>query len=529
VDYYYQDLGQCLGTCPYPYVATDLPLPKICASSLSESQKEQIKSISEATDTANSASSGAIYLASLMSSSDSTSVCMGPISKMLQYIKFMKIVYPSNVQLMLDSQATGGGFYGKITDKFLSNFSSSAEPPEMFQKYNIPSNFFVNFWPVLFNLSLLLGAIKLVGMLVFMTKRCEKIASILNTLQVTLKWNLVLIIFCGSFGDIVLFTALQIPTFRIITFQDIFTLITLLLINWLGFDVLVRILNVNYVIRKSKKNLTGDALHQQDQKITKEWENFTSLFASYKDRDYSQQIFLFVFILRLCLFNATIGYLHEYPLVQAVLIVTLSVLMMVYLVVKRPMKQLVNFIQQVILEVILFAFNICVLILAIMDQMGNQDAETRDQIGKTIVYINLIISILSVVLMGAKFLVLAVTLSKEWIKNRRYGKSQAKANSKKVVEIEKTRRQQELVRFQEDDGKMSKPTSFTECGVGDHYGGGIVGGGFVNNNTTHMNLNMTTNYLMGLEPEDSSILDQSLSPIYRRKVGYGNGKYYLLV
>jgi len=221
VYYYYQDLGQCLGTCPYPYVATDLPLPKICASSLSKSQKETIKSISQATDTANSASSGAIYIASLLSSSDSTSVCMGPISKMLQHIKFMKIVYPSNVQLMLDSQASGGGFYGKVTDRFLANFSSSAKPPEMFQKYNIPSNFFVNFWPVLFNLSLLLISIKVVTLLVFVAKRCEKIASILNKLQVTLKWNLVLIIFCGSFGDIVLFTALQIPTLRMITFQDI--------------------------------------------------------------------------------------------------------------------------------------------------------------------------------------------------------------------------------------------------------------------------------------------------------------------
>jgi len=189
--------------------------------------------------------------------------------------------------------------------------------------------------------------------------------------------------------------------------------------------------------------------------------------------------------------------------------------MIVYLLMKRPMKQLINFIQQVILEVILFAFNICVLSLAIMDQVGNQDAENRDRIGKTIVYINLAISILSVVLMGAKFLVLASEIYKEWRKNRA-----GKRKAKKVVEIEQTRGMGGGRRLQEDDGKISRPTSLSETGgIVEHHG--IERGGLGNNTT---NMNMTMNYLMSLEPEDSSILDQSLSPMYRRKVMFHDGK-----
>jgi len=154
--YYNTQSRKCTKTCEYPGEAIDSPLPKLCKSSLSEEEVKQVRAIADAANNANTASSTGAMIWSFISSSDSTSACLGPLAKMLQYIRFMDIMYPEKVLILMDVQSKdSGGFSTKMMKGALDKFPSH-ELPRKFQIYQASSSFFVNFWPALFNLSVIL-------------------------------------------------------------------------------------------------------------------------------------------------------------------------------------------------------------------------------------------------------------------------------------------------------------------------------------------------------------------------------------
>jgi len=135
-DYFYEDKGVCKGSCPYPNESEDTGGIKTCALGLDEGEKEQVKGMSKGVNRANTGSSGAIAALSFLSSSDSSSIFMGAFSKMLQYIKYMKIVYPAKVELMLEMTKTNssstGGFASKMMGDVFDKFPDG-ELPEKFE------------------------------------------------------------------------------------------------------------------------------------------------------------------------------------------------------------------------------------------------------------------------------------------------------------------------------------------------------------------------------------------------------------
>ena len=412
-DYYNMMDEKCEATCDYPYKVTESPLPKLCSSSLTEEERKQVQQMASATDTADSASNTANLIWSLISSGDSTAAMMGPLNKMLQYIKWMDIMLPEKVQLMLLEQtakANKKGFAQKMMGSALDNFPNHALTGN-FLVYPINSSFFVNFWPSLFNLSAILVVTLLVVVLTTSTKGNAKITGILKSVSEVLKWNMFLVQFCGSIGDIVLFSALELQTVQFENAEEVISFILCLGINTLAVIVVVKILDVNSAIRRAIKDNPGEE-HQKT--IEQQWRSYKALFECYKDYSFYQQIFLFVFIMRLVLFNAAIGYLYKYPLFQASITMTTNLLMFGYLVIKRPMKKVVPLIQQIVLELVLLPFNACVLILAIMDSKGLLEADRRKAIGNVIFQINVMVPFLSLVLMAAKFIAMGVDLYKTW-------------------------------------------------------------------------------------------------------------------
>jgi len=228
----------------------------------------------------------------------------------------------------------------------------------------------------------------------------------------------------------------------------VFSFILCLGINTLAVLVVNQIIDVNSAIRTSKKSNSEE---QQKKMIEQQWNSYKALFECYKDYSFYQQIFLFVFLVRLALFNAIIGYFYNYPLFQATTAVASNIMMLGYLVIKRPMKKLVNLIQQVVLELVLLPFNVCVLALAIMDYHEIVDTDRRKSIGDVIVYINLIVPILSLVLMAAKAIVMGVDFYRSW----KLAKSE---KIKKLASAQKSLRLQDLLNITEE---QQFPTSKT--------------------------------------------------------------------
>jgi len=79
-------------------------------------------------------------------------------------------------------------------------------------------------------------------------------------------------------------------------------------------------------------------------------------------------------------------------LAQAVLLLILGVCMLGYLIVKRPMKELVDFIQQIFCETILLVANFCVFIMAIIDSKNPGENSSKDGFGTLILAMNLVLS-----------------------------------------------------------------------------------------------------------------------------------------
>ncbi len=88
--------------------------------------------------------------------------------------------------------------------------------------------------------------------------------------------------------------------------------------------------------------------------------------------------------------------------------------MLLYLVIKRPMRKIITLIQQIVLELVLLPFNICVLALAIMDDQEILEIDRRKAIGNVIFFINVMVPIISVVLMAAKFIAMGIDMYKTW-------------------------------------------------------------------------------------------------------------------
>ena len=409
---------KCKATCEYPGEPVESPLPKLCVSTLNDEEVKQVKAMAGMANSANSASSTGTMIWNVVSSSDSTAACMGPLAKMLQYIKYMDIDFPEKVLLMMDEQnkdALKGGFAKKLMKGVLEEFPRN-ELPKKFELYQTPSSFFVNFWAAMFNLSVILFVTLTVLFLKMTTKSFPKVNGILRGVTDILKWNLTLVTFCGNMGDLVLFSSLELQSMQFENLPSVLSFIFCLLVNTVAIYVIVKILDVNSAIRKSRERITGNGARAELQKkrIVQKWTSYKALFDCYKDYSFYQQIFLFVFIVRMTLFNALIGYFYDFPLLQAIAFSLFNILMLGYLVIKRPMKKIVNLVQQIVLELVLLPFNTCVLTLAIMDNQGIEKTDLRVTIGNIIVYINVVVPVLSLVLMFAKFIAIAVELYQAW-------------------------------------------------------------------------------------------------------------------
>lgn len=337
----------------------------------------------------------------------------------------MNIAFSEKVQLMLLQQhikaTSGGGFSKKMMNDVLDEFPEH-DLPGAFHTFKVDTSFFVNFWPALFNLSVIFLVTLVFMFLASNTKKNTKVNGILTSLVDILKWNVVLVTFCGSLGDVVLFTALELRSMQFEGPTAVLSFMLCLIINILAIVVIVKILDVNLMIRRSKQKAVGHDQEKQKKLIEQQWTSYKALFECYKDYSYYQQIFLFVFIIRLVLFNSIIGYLYNHPLLQAISITAINFLMLMYLIFKRPMKKLINLVQQIILELVLLPFNICVLTLAIMDKQEIEAIAQRKTIGDIIVYINLMIPLLSLILMALKFIAIGVDTYKQ-LKQRKAKKN----------------------------------------------------------------------------------------------------------
>ena len=136
------------------------------------------------------------------------------------------------------------------------------------------------------------------------------------------------------------------------------------------------------------------------------------LFKHFKDNTFISQSFLLLFMIRNLLFNLSLAPFFEHPLIQAILILIMSLLIFLYLLIQRPFKPIINLLQHITCEIVFLVVNICILILAQINFEKENSYQFRDNLCEVIIYTSLIFSFFPQVFLALK-LVSAVF---EWYK-----------------------------------------------------------------------------------------------------------------
>jgi len=371
---------------------------------------EEAKGMAETASTVGSASDAGGMVGSFLSPGDPTSMSVGAIAKMLQYIKYMNVNFPAKVQVAFASQESDTGMNADVK-RGLSKIFYYRQLPDKFGLYKAHSSFVVNLWQSLLILFAIYGVTVLLLFISKITKKDSKVNSLTMKILPALKWNVFLVVFCGSYGDIVFFSALEFKSLNIDNFASFLSFILCFAINGLALYIFAKIILVNLM---RKKNLKTQTLNNRQDNTQTYLEEYKAFFECYKDKSFDQQLFLAIYILRVSSFNIIIAYGFKSPVTQAIFIFLINIAMVAYLVIKRPMKKLINLLQQLSIELVLIVFNLCLLILAFADNANNDSIDLRNDIGEVMMMINLIAPIVSMGLIVIKIILIAWEFYQEY-------------------------------------------------------------------------------------------------------------------
>ena len=374
---------------PEPEEKGETPITPV----LDAKEVEQVQEIAGAASTAGSVSDTGGVISSMLSPTDPTSMAMGSLTKMLQYIKYMEINFPPKVQVTFENQESNTSMNTKAKT-MLSKYFIDRPLPENFEYYKAHSSFIVNLWQSLLILAIIYAATMLLILIYNTTHIDSKVNKIAKKILPIVKWNVFLVVFCGTYGDIVFFSALEFQSINFDSFPSILSFAVCIGLNALAILIFIKIIQVNLSLRRKGTNNENGL------------EKYKAFFECYKTQSFNQQIYLAFYILRTSLFNVIIAYIHKNPLHQAILILLLNFSMVAYLVFKKPMKKRVNLLQHLTLEVILLVFNTCLLILAMADNAGNYSPDLRRKIGDIMMTINLIVPMVSMGFVVGKLLLI---------------------------------------------------------------------------------------------------------------------------
>ena len=419
--YYYPDKNQCQAKCNTRRKANQTEYYKVCYKEII-SPNSFTQTIVAAGNTAGTASSIGLAATSLASPGDSSSASVGTLAKMMLYIRYINIDYPSQLgALFKGTQASSvSPSLGLEMSTRMKEGFHYLPMPDQFTEYNVNSSFLVNFWDSLIYLSMASGLTLLIFCFEQIAKRIMNRPLLATTLQKIrfILQNFTLLQLYTNCSDIILYTSLQLQRVDIRSNMDLISLILACVFSAIIIFLLSLHVFVVHRHQKTRQRSQNNGNNRELEAFELKNQGFYALFGNFKILSFSHESYLFFAMLRTIAFNLILSLLYKYPLLQAVIIVTLNVLILAYLGLKRPFKQLVNFLQQLTAELILLIVNSGVLLLAILDANNVTDLDKRDTVGHIIIVCSLVFKFMPSGFTLAKIVILVYELYKERIKRR---------------------------------------------------------------------------------------------------------------
>jgi len=384
-EYFYEADRVCKSTCTSPYESKTVDGVKVCSqtSQLTPQEIEETENLVSSIKSQGKVTEAGMKTASVLNSGSQSFAWLAGQASMLFYIRYINLNYTSKLKLVLSLQDdspfdfTVGiemptGLKGRLKDR---------ELPEIFERFEIHSNFFYNSWDMLSTFLLILGIILVFSVVKMFTARYTKVDRVLVRVLDSLKWNTLLMVICSNFGDVFFNASMQFQAGSVETAWEVFSIIFAIFMLFIGMAILT--LNGKVV----KDLWRSRNVKSSREEIEKKWENFDLLFESCERNSLASFGCMFIFLGRTLVFNLIIANLYNYPLTQSVLINLITFGMTGYLISKRPLKNLLEFAQILLSEVFVVIVNICVLIIAIMDHAEIKGQDLRNDLCNTIIVI----------------------------------------------------------------------------------------------------------------------------------------------
>lgn len=351
-------------------------------------------SINTVAKAAGSSTQITIAIASLLCAGGSAAVLFGLLSKLIQCIRFLNIGYSNKLQENLKAWSTN--LYSINLPASISKQITSREIPDIFTTYGVDPSFLSNFWDNILFLTIPLAAwiILILLALCIQKSRNNFLRCLVKTIKLLKKtlMNFLIITAYGYLGDIIFFSVLEMQSYSLNTDWSrvsFATSILFLLFAACLLSVYCWFLR-RYHTLKPKSHT--DSLLKLSQFIQK-YKPLEALYENYVDTTIFKHGFLLVIILRDIIISLMIVTLPSYPVLQAAVLCALSILICLLILLNNPFKHRFEQVSQIFLELCVLLAFILVLVHANLDAKYDSAAEDREQMGSTIIIINMILNI----------------------------------------------------------------------------------------------------------------------------------------
>ena len=318
--------------------------------------------------------------------------------KMFYYLKYYDYNYPALLNDLLTEIEPDYSYtmFSHVGRDHLLTKAPTFQRLYIFENYQFFTSFLMNFWSPLVTLTLALVITIIVCALVPILKR-TRFALIPKALKQTFKWNFLASLLFIYYDGIILYSSFELKstnlnsTASIISFAFSILLLAVLLVT------LLRSVHVIYQIKKT-------LIYQNPQDLYQKWSSYRFLYESINHSSALKQLFYPIYIIRICIPYLLLAYLTSYPLIQAIALLSINVIMLLYLIFISPSKNKAQKFFFIGLETTLLIANICVLLLAAGFTETGKDETIRKVCGYVIVSLYTLIVVASGIIMAARIL-----------------------------------------------------------------------------------------------------------------------------
>ena len=415
--YYYSDDDSCRLECVYPYIIID---KVYCRLDLSPSDVKKAQAMAAIADRAGQGSIICSTILSFLNPGDPSTFATSSLTKMLFYTRYMRLQYPPVLQKVLDEQKINRpsiGFLCQAQD-LLKQHVKSLPLPGKFDHYKLHSSFLVNFFQPMLLLLLALVVILILYFIAWVCKPGNILKKISEKARDTLQWNFLITFLMSHYDEAILYGSFELRLassnldlgLRLLSFlTSLVMLIVILCIS------IITIIMVRSLIRQISKT-EGILRTQKTIDFRHRYKQYQVTYDTFKDSHLTQQSFFFIFTARLIIFHIIIAGPIDHPFAQAILIMTMNTLMLLYLCVRCPIKEKSKLAQYIIQEAILLMVNTCVLTIASLDLAGVESLSTRRMMGDIFLYCNFLLAFLVPVIMVLSVTSKLITMVKSRMK-----------------------------------------------------------------------------------------------------------------